>query len=170
MTQDMLARKVGFSKAFISKIENHATSPSIASLSKIATALGVSISALLDEVPETNQDIILVRKGQRKKIVGPGSNIGFAYESLAFKKKKKTMEPFIVKYPPGSHVKRLFEHEGEEMVFILQGKIKLIYGSKVFILKEGDAAYFNPAIPHRGESIGNKEGVGLCVLVPPSKR
>ena len=59
MTQDMLARKTRFSKAFISKIENHSTSPSIASLSKIAMALGVSISTLLDEDSDKNQDIIL---------------------------------------------------------------------------------------------------------------
>ncbi len=166
MTQDRLASKTGFSKAFISKIENHITSPSIASLFKIATALGVSISSLLDEHPEENQDLILVRRGERKKIVGPGSHIGFSYESLAYKKKRKIMEPFIIKYPPGSHVQRLFEHEGEEMVYILKGKIKLIYGNKTYILKEGDTVYFNPSIPHRGESVGREEAVGLCVLVP----
>ncbi len=166
MTQDRLASKTGFSKAFISKIENHITSPSIASLFKIATALGVSISSLLDEHPEENQDLILVRRGERKKIVGPGSHIGFSYESLAYKKKRKIMEPFIIKYPPGSHVQRLFEHEGEEMVYILKGKIRLIYGNKTYILKEGDTIYFNPSIPHRGESVGREEAIGLCVLVP----
>jgi quercetin dioxygenase-like cupin family protein len=77
------------------------------------------------------------------------------------------MEPFIIKYPPGSHAPKLFEHEGEEMVFVLRGKIKLIYGNKIFILREGDTIYFNPSIPHRGESIGKTEGVGLSVLVPP---
>ena len=167
MTQDNLASKTGFSKAFISKIENHKASPSIASLSKIATALGVSISTLLDESPGENQDIIIVRKGQRKKIVRPGSDIGFTYESLAYKKKRKTMEPFIIKYPPGIHVQKLFEHEGEEMLFILKGKIKLIYGNKTFILREEDTAYFNPSIPHRGESVGKTEGIGLCVLISP---
>ena len=167
MTQDNLASKIGFSKAFISKIENHITSPSIASLSKIAMALGVSISALLDETPGENEDIILVRKGQRKKIVGPGSDIGFAYESLAYKKKRKSMEPFVIKYPPGSHIRKLFEHDGEEMLFVLQGRIKFVYGDKIFILREGDTVYFNPSIPHRGESVGDKEGIGLCVLVPP---
>jgi transcriptional regulator with XRE-family HTH domain len=35
MTQENLASKTGFSKAFISKIENHITSPSIASLVKL---------------------------------------------------------------------------------------------------------------------------------------
>jgi len=167
LTQEMLASSTGFSKAFISKIENHVTAPSIASLSKIAMALGVSISTLFGEGPEDNQDFILVRKGERKEIVGPGSDIGFGYESLAHKKKRKVMEPFIIKYPPGSHVQKLFEHEGEEMLFILQGKIKLSYGDEVYILREGDTAYFNPSVPHRGESIGKKEGVGLCVLVPP---
>lgn len=167
MTQERLASMTGFSNAFISKIENYATIPSIGSLSKIATALGVNISTLFDESPEDRQDIILVRRKERKKIAGPGSDIGFAYESLAYKKKKKIMEPFIIKYPPGSHVNELFEHEGEEMVFILKGKIKLIYGDRIFILREGDTAYFNPSIPHRGESVGKAEGVGLCVLVPP---
>lgn len=76
------------------------------------------------------------------------------------------MEPFIIKYPPGSHVQRLFEHEGEEMVYILKGKIRLIYGNKTYILKEGDTIYFNPSIPHRGESVGREEAIGLCVLVP----
>lgn len=167
LTQEWLASKTGFSKAFISKIENYMTTPSIASLSKIATALGVSISTLLDESPEENQDIVIVRRGQRKKIVGPEADIGFAYESLAHRKKRKMMEPFIIKYPPGTHVQRLFEHEGEEMLFILKGRIKLIYGDKIFILREGDTAYFNPTTSHRGESIGETEGVGLCVLVPP---
>jgi transcriptional regulator with XRE-family HTH domain len=167
MTQERLASKTGFSKAFISKIENHMTTPSIASLSKIAMAFGVNISTLLDENPEGNQDITLVRRGQRKKIAGPGSDIGFAYESLAHKRNRKTMDPFVIKYPPGSHVQKLFEHEGEEMVFVLKGKIKLIYGDRVFILRQGDTAYFNPNIPHRGESVGKTEGVGLCVLVPP---
>lgn len=167
MTQEKLASKTGFSKAFISKIENHITSPSVASLAKIAFALGVGISALLDEHSDESQDIVLVRRKERKKIVGPGSEIGFSYESLAHKKKKKIMEPFIIKYPAGSHVQELFEHEGEEMVFILQGKIKLIYGDRTFILREGDTAYFDPSIPHRGESVGKAEGVGLCVLVPP---
>lgn len=167
MTQERLASMTGCSKAFISKIENHATIPSIGSLSKIATALGVNISTLFDESPEESQDIILVRRKERKKIAGPGSDIGFAYESLAYKKKKKIMEPFIIKYPPGSHVNKLFEHEGEEMVFILKGKIKLIYGDRIFILREGDTAYFNPSIPHRGESVGQTEGIGLCVLVSP---
>jgi len=166
LTQGWLASKTGFSKAFISKIEKCMAVPSIASLSKIATVLGVTISTLLDESPEENQDIVIVRRGQRKKIVGPGADIGFAYESLAHKKKRKVMEPFIIKYPPGSHIQKLFEHEGEEMVFILKGKIRLIYGNKTFILREGDTAYFNPSIPHRGESIGKTEGVGLCVLVP----
>ena len=167
MTQENLASKTGFSKAFISKIENHITSPSIASLAKIAFALGFSISALLGEHSDENKDFVLVKREERKKVVGPGSKIGFSYESLAHKKKKKIMEPFIIKYPPGSHVKKFFEHEGEEMVFILKGKIKLIHGNRTLILREGDTAYFDPSIPHRGESAEKTEGIGLCVLVPP---
>lgn len=154
LTQEWLALKAGFSKVFISKIENGGTAPSIASLSKIATVLGVSISTLLDEGTNENQDLVIVRKRQRKKGVGPGTDIGFAYESLAYKKNTKSIEPFLIKYPLGSHVQKLFEHNEEEMVFVLRGKIKFIYGHKTYFLNEGDTAYFNPFIPHRGESVG----------------
>jgi transcriptional regulator with XRE-family HTH domain len=167
MTQEALASKIGVSKAFISKIENHNTTPSIGSLSRIAHALGVTISTLFDEERKENQNIAIVRKRERKKIVGPGSDIGFSYESLAFKKKNKIMEPFLIKYPSNTHTKRLFDHEGEEFVFVLKGKIKLIYGDNQYILNEGDTAYFNSAIPHRGESVGKGEGIGLCILVSP---
>ncbi|MBM4339322.1 MAG: cupin domain-containing protein [Deltaproteobacteria bacterium] len=170
LTQEWVASRTGFSKAFISKIENGITAPSIASLSKIAVALGVGISTLFDGNTEENEDLVIIRRNQRKEVVGPGTDIGFAYESLAYKKKNKSIEPFVIKYPPGSHAQKLFEHDGEEMIFILQGKIKFIYGDRTYLLGAGDTAYFNPAIPHRGESVGKEEGIGLCVLVPPSKR
>ncbi|MGQ9637982.1 MAG: helix-turn-helix domain-containing protein, partial [Thermodesulfobacteriota bacterium] len=78
MTQEVLASKIGVSNAFISKIETHNTTPSIANLSRIANALGVTISTLFDEGKKENQDILIVRKRERKKIVGPGSDIGFS--------------------------------------------------------------------------------------------
>ncbi|GKX30569.1 hypothetical protein SH1V18_30490 [Vallitalea longa] len=47
--KSQLAKKAGISKATISKIENYKESPTIETLEKIAIALDVKISDLLDE-------------------------------------------------------------------------------------------------------------------------
>ena len=53
MTQAQLAEKVGVNRSHIAKIENNDTDGSVADLTKIAAALGVSVADLLDETPAT---------------------------------------------------------------------------------------------------------------------
>jgi transcriptional regulator with XRE-family HTH domain len=48
LTVDELARKCQFSKGFISQVENFRTTPSLKALNKISSALGVSVSDLID--------------------------------------------------------------------------------------------------------------------------
>ncbi|MBO5900666.1 MAG: helix-turn-helix transcriptional regulator, partial [Lentisphaeria bacterium] len=49
MTVEQLAKKCGFSKGFISQVENFRQTPSIKALTRISDALGVSMSDLFNE-------------------------------------------------------------------------------------------------------------------------
>lgn len=49
MTQAQLAEKIGVNRSHIAKIENNDTDGSVAVLTKLAAALGVSVAELLDE-------------------------------------------------------------------------------------------------------------------------
>ena len=49
MTVDQLAQKSGFSKGFISQVENFRITPSLKALIRIAEALGIPMSKLFDE-------------------------------------------------------------------------------------------------------------------------
>jgi quercetin dioxygenase-like cupin family protein len=77
------------------------------------------------------------------------------------------MEPYIVIFP--QQIKdKLFQHKGEEFVFVLEGKGRMFYGDQEFVVEEGDALYFDGDIPHHGHAEGDKPWKCLTVLFTPS--
>jgi len=144
-------------------IESGKKSPPIASLSKIAQALSVDIGAFFEQRRPEDR-IVLVKKGERKMVVRDGSIFGYRYESIAPTKGQKKMEPFVITLPSRSKEGDFFDHEGEEMLYVLDGKIHFFYGDKKYILSEGDCIYFDSSIPHRGEGIGRRTAKALVVI------
>ncbi len=160
-----VAEKTGLSKALISRLENGRVSPSIATLLKIAKELNIPVSAFFDET-SGHEGIVIVRQSERKPLVRMGTPFGYSYEALAHKKADKVMEPFIARYPPADASPEMFDHEGEEFVFVLYGRLRLIHGDHTFMLETGDSAYFDAAIPHRGYSADERECMVLSVVTP----
>jgi len=165
-TLDEIARRTGFTKSYLSMVELGKKSPPIASLSKIAKALDVDIAAFFEQKRPEDQ-FILVRKNERKAVVRDGTIFGYRYESIAPTKRRKKMEPFIITLPSHSREGDLFDHEGEELLYVLEGKTNFFYGGKKYLLKEGDCIYFDSSIPHRGEGLGKKPAKALVVIYSP---
>ncbi len=165
LTLEQVAKLTGFTKSYLSMVESGKKSPPIATLSKIASALNVDIAAFFEHKKPEDQ-IILVRKGEGKKVVRDGNVFGYRYESIAPTKRHKKMEPFIVTHIYQTKKLGRFDHEGEELFYVLEGSIKFYYGDKEYLLKEGDCLYFDSNIPHRGESVGKKPAKVLVVICP----
>jgi len=161
------ARRTGFTKSYLSMVESGKKSPPIATLSKIAKALDVDIPAFFEQ-KKPEEQIILVRKGEGKAVVRDGNIFGYRYESIAPTKRHKKMEPFIVTHLFQTKKLARFDHEGEELFYVLEGKIKFLYDDKEYLLKEGDCLYFDSSIPHRGEGIGKRPAKVLVVICPSS--
>jgi transcriptional regulator with XRE-family HTH domain len=163
MSQEKLAELSGLTKGYISKIEKSDKSPPLSTLSKIANALDTDIALLTAEALESPEDIsiCIVRKGEGKKI-SSGSLKGYHYEALAYKKRGKNMEPFMLM--PSFDEKAIFTHEGEEFMYILEGTHELLFNNKKYILNEGDSVYFDSRMPHTGRSIGEKKAKILAVM------
>jgi uncharacterized cupin superfamily protein len=60
------------------------------------------------------------------------------------------------------------EHEGEEMGFILEGRLELIVDNSTYLLEEGDAFFFKSSLPHGYRNPGSIETKVLWVNTPPS--
>jgi transcriptional regulator with XRE-family HTH domain len=169
MTLDALASATGFTKSYLSKIENAKKIPPIASLSRIAQAMKADISYFFqpaDQSEVTEERVSLVRATERQQAIRGGSAFGYDYVSLAKKVRNKRMEPFIFTFPPDLSNDVLFEHEGEEVVFVLSGRVGFEVGNDKWILEPGDTLLFDTALPHRGRSIRG-EAKALVVIFKP---
>ncbi len=161
------AEKSGFSSALLSQIENHMVSPPLGTLIKLSKALGVEIGYFFEDVREA--PYTLVRHNERKNISRVASKMGkkygYSYESLAFDKKGRHMEPFLVTLEP-STVKdqHLYSHEGEEFIFVLEGKMSVQLADHTDILEPGDSIYFDSIMPHRVECVDEKETIIVAVI------
>ena len=168
-TLQELADKTGYSKGYLSKVEKSGKAPPVSTLSVIARELGVSVSVLLGE--ETmSESICLVRQNERTLMAKNGEEFGYAYEALANPYPNKHMEPFILSYPSDDALKNTFQHDGEEMLFVLQGKMQFKYGNREFALDRGDCIYFDSGIAHIGQPIGDEPVKILIVLYTGSPK
>ena len=162
-TLQELADKTGYSKGYLSKVEKSGKAPPVSTLSVIARELGVSVSVILGE-ETTHDSICLVRKNERMLMAKNAEEFGYAYEALANPYPNKHMEPFILSYPSNEAFKHTFQHEGEEMLFVLQGQMRFKYGQRELMLEQGDCIYFDSGIAHIGVPFGDQPLQVLIVI------
>lgn len=167
ITLDRLATLTGFSKGYLSKIENSRKVPPIGSLARIAAALRTDITDLLhppSAAPEGGLSV--VRAGERRPVVRGGTAFGYDYVSLADNRRDKKMEPFLFTFPSRIDKYVFFEHEGEEFMFVLTGRVEWQAGSRKLVLEPGDSIYFDARMPHRGKALDG-EATALVVTYSP---
>jgi len=168
MTLEILARKTKFTKGYLSRLENSKKAPPVATLLSIARALDVRIADIFGETEE-HTSLSIVRKNDRLMMARSGTIFGYHYESLVHKFKNKSMDAFILTRPHDPKWKPVvFKHEGEELLFVLEGSQEFFYGGESFILKKGDCAYFDASVEHYGRSIGGRPSKMLMVTTLPA--
>lgn len=172
MTLQQLSEISGISKPALSQIENEVTMPPIATLLKIAKALGIHIGDFFQDVSMTEDRLCVVRKDERKEMVGKmqleSGRVGYRYESLAYHIIDKSMEPFIVEIEPLDEKELVFyNHKGEEFIFVMQGVLEFRGGEKTISLNPGDSLYFDSEIPHTLRGLGGKRAKILSVIYTP---
>jgi len=169
LTLQMLADKTGYSKGYLSKVEKSDKAPPVATLSTIARELDATVASFLGEGPQ-NEFLCVVKKNERTLMASTGEEFGYAYEALANQYPNKHMVPFVLSYPSKDAFEYSFQHDGEEMLFVLQGKIRFKYGDREFVLEEGDCVYFDSSILHTGESVGDEPLKTLIVIYSGSPK
>ena len=166
LTLRELADKAGLTKGYLSRIENSTKSPPVSTLLSVVGALNISISELFGENEKNGVTFSVVKPSERHMLAKDASTAGYAYESLAHNYPNRRMEPYIFTFPMRKKEK-MFQHKGEEFVYVLEGKGRMFYGDNEYFLEEGDAIYFNGEIPHHGHAEGNKPWKCLVVLYTP---
>ncbi len=168
---EVVAERTGLAQDMISQIENGEMIPSLGPLIRIARVLGVRVGTFLDD--QESLSPVITRNGQSIKTMHisdkkhPGhSDLDFF--ALAVNKSSRHMEPFLIDIMPSSADSiHLSNHEGEEFIYVLSGKIEIAYGKENFILEVGDSIYYDSIVPHNVHSIGDKAAKILAVVYAP---
>jgi transcriptional regulator with XRE-family HTH domain len=158
-----LAERASLTKGTLSKIETGKVSPPISTILRIAEPLGTALSELFTE-SEASVPYVLTRRGQGKIVSRNGSRFGYSYEALALELRHKAMEPFLLTIRPGDP-QGVFQHGGQEFIYMLSGQIDFCVGEQALRLRRGDALYFDPSLPHSTRIVGKKPATFLCLFV-----
>lgn len=172
LTLDQLAVQTGFTKSYLSKIETLKKVPPIGSLARICQALGVELATVFQSVGNGQQqddEVCVVRALERRPAVRGGTTFGYDYEALAHSIPHMHMDPFLFTFPSSIGDEIYFQHEGEEFVFVLSGRVRFVVERREWILSPGDSIFFNSALSHRGEAVG-REAKALVVIYSPEPR
>ncbi len=164
MTLQQLGEQSGLTASYISQIERDQTSPSIASLKKIAEAFNVRIVDFFvggseeEPVVMTPEDRLQVSlKGWRAQI-----------QQLVKTVSGKRMQPFYTVIEPGGGSRDPYSHVGEEFGIVLEGFLTLTVGEKVSQVPAGHSFYYSSLIPHAWTNGGKSRTVVVWVVSPPS--
>ncbi len=143
---DVTSQKTGVSKAMLGQIERGESSPTIATLWKIASGFDVPFSFFVDDAKSSksdqiyrNQELPLLHKDDGKIIIQPI----FSYEEdLAF-------EVFKVELLPGcEHLSPPHQQDVVEHIIVISGEIEILADGQWQSVKESEGFRFNANKPH----------------------
>jgi transcriptional regulator with XRE-family HTH domain len=164
-TLKTIAERANLSESFLSQIERGKASASVASLTRIAAALGVSVADLF-EPQEARTDPRVLRRSSRPAL-GFG-NLGRKY--LLTPRPLENLEVFLVELVPGGSTgDEPYTHgNSEELVVVIAGSIQLQLGERLFELQQGDSIDYLSSVPHRVVNVGDEVAEVMWVISPPS--
>jgi transcriptional regulator with XRE-family HTH domain len=148
MTVAELANIAGMSTGMLSKIENGQTSPSLATLQELSKALQVPVTAFFRKFEE-EQDATFVRAGQGLTIERRGTRAGHQYQLLGHSLSRNlAVEPYLITLTKDSDVFPVFQHDGIEFIYMLEGEVGYRHGDRVYVMTPGDSLFFDADVPH----------------------
>ena len=142
MTLQALSDAAGVSVSHLSVIERDEATPSLGTLAQIARHLDVGMDYFI-AVPDPQTGLTRARERQRFAI--HGSSI--IYERIAADFAGNVLSSFILNIPPGYRSETV-SHEGEEILFILEGSIVDRLDAEEMVLSAGDSLHFRGNQPH----------------------
>lgn len=159
-----LASAAGVSPSFLSQLENHHTSASVASLRKLAEALGVSVAELIDSGSGHSRGVL--RAADRPSYpTGTG-----AKKYVVSRPPMRNLEVYSgVFEPTGTTGDDAYSHgRSQEIFIVIRGEIELVLGDETHRLAGGDSIEYLSSVPHKASNIGRDIAEVIWITSPPT--
>jgi transcriptional regulator with XRE-family HTH domain len=157
-----LAVQAGLSRAFVGQIERNQASPSVASVSRIAKALGVTLSELF-AVGHNGGSV--VRRNERIRITYAANK--YADEVLTPSVSGRLLVLYCTIEPGADSGHDLYMHDAdEECVVLMQGTLEVVIEDEIYTLEPGDALTFSSRRNHGFRNVGTEEVQAFWIMTP----
>ncbi len=155
-----LARRSGLSANALSMIERGLTSPSVSTLTKLATALEVPITAFFRPEPE-RQPVVFRKANERSRVPFQRG----LWEGLGGEAFSGHMEAFLLTLDSGgSSGPHGMIHTGHEFVFCLRGTLEYEVNHERYLMEAGDSLIFSANNNHRWRNTGHSVVMAVIVI------
>lgn len=165
MTLQALCTEASLSVGYLSQIERDQATPSLATLAQIARSLGVGVEYFI-AAPKV-EDSVSPAAG-RPRFAIDGSSI--IYERISTEFPGSKLSSFVMHVPAGYRSEDV-SHEGEEIVYILEGRLTSWLDGKEILLGAGDALHFRGSQTHAWANLTDRPArllwVGNLTLLQP---
>ena len=159
-----IADRAGVSESFLSQVERGRASASIASLRRIAGALGVSVADLFEPAGPPRARVL--RRNER-----PSLAFGVLGRKLLLTPRPlQHLEVFVGELDRGGSTgTEPYAHgDSEELFVVLAGNVQLELGGDLHELEQGDSIDYRSSTPHRVTNVGEGRAEVMWIISPPS--
>ncbi len=158
-----LAASAGVSISFLSQLENGRTNASIATLRKLATALGITPVHLLESRSTHTAGVL-------KASDRPTIELDGATKYVLSTPPVRSLEVYAGHFSPGSSTgpEAYIHGDAQEMFIVIRGRVVLQLGDNEYTLSEGDSIEYRSSVPHRVYNPFKQKAEVLWINTPPT--
>lgn len=163
-TLDVLAQRSGVSRRMLVNVEQGTTNPSIATLLRLADALGIGLPALVGP-DEKNHETVTVRRASEAPAMWT-SPAGGSAVMVAGTPPPDVIELWDWRLSPGDEYRSDAHRDGtRELLLVLSGTVDLVVGDTTHTLRTGDSADFEAGAPHAYRNPSTSRRARFCLAV-----
>lgn len=164
ITLKELSDATELSISFLSQFEREASSITLVSLKKIAEALNVSMKELFDD-GEDRHGRFVHRESDGPGLMGLEKKYA-SYERLSGQFEGRKIESLLLRMEPKRSDFEPCTHDGEEFIYILQGRAIFTVDGQEYEVGEGESIHYPSTLLHSIVNIEDRELVFLCIVTP----
>lgn len=155
LSQTELAKLVGVTPSTISQVESNLIYPSLPALVKMAEVLSVDVSSFFQARSDMGKRLVFATADASEIKLSdlPGEMI--SAKLLTPVDFDARGEPYIIEIAPDARIPtHFFIHKGEEMGYVLSGKLQMTVEKAVYKLRSGDVIYLASEMPSNWHNPG----------------
>ncbi len=166
LSQEQVCVLTGVTTDRLAEYEAGRAIPSVGVVIKLARVLGSRVDGILHGGEAMPHPLIVCWAGDAGDAEEQADNEqGYRYRTLGRPDSPgQGMEPLLITFDPGQPEARPISHDGQEFVYVLEGRVELFHDGQRQTLEPGDSVYLDATRPHLFRCAGQKAARAVGVV------